>query len=191
MKKNKIDSSITLADFVKNTFNTSEELPFTTTVVKYAKNKHTIVPGEVEKNLYFIRSGCVQVSVIDENGDEKILSFSFPNQFCCSLSSLITQQPTEYYLTCITPAVLELIPREQLYIAMEHSILANKIMRHFQETAYLYRLKKQKDLLTKDAKTRYAELIKEEPQIIKSLSVERIAMFLGIHPRSLSRLRKG
>ena len=63
-------------------------------------------------------------------------------------------------------------------------------MRHFQETAYLYRLKKQKDLLTKDAQTRYLELIKEEPNIVKTLSVERIAKFLGIHPRSLSRLRK-
>lgn len=168
----------------------SEKVPFETRVVTFKKKTHTIEPGQIERHIYFIRSGIVQVSATDENGDEKILSFSFPGSLVCSLSSLITQLPTEYYLTCVTDCELEVINRTDLYSAMEHSVLANKIMRHFFEQAYLFRLKKQKDFLTKSAQARYEELLKEEPELVKLLSVTTLAKYLGIHSRSLSRLRK-
>ena len=184
-------TDFTLQKFIESEFNTKEKLPFKTSIIKLKKKTDTIVPGKIEKNVYFIRSGIMQVSILDDLGDEKILSFSFPNSLCNSISSFVTQKPTEYTLTCVTDCVLEVISRDDLYNAMEHSILANKFMRYYLELAYIYRLKKQKDLLTKSAATRYNELLKEEPELLKLLPIATIAKYLGIHSRSLSRLRGG
>lgn len=183
-------SVFSLKHFIKNEFKTDEELPFSTSIDNYPKGAVLITKGQTEKNLFFIRSGIVEATVVDEEGDEKIVYIAFANEFMCSLSSFITQKPTDYTLTCLTNCVLEKVGRDVIYDALEHSIITNKVLRYYVEIAYLDRLRKQKDLLTKPALKRYLELLEGEPEIVKQLTVKKMANYLGIHPRSLSRIRK-
>jgi len=44
--------------------------------------------------------------------------------------------------------------------------------------------------LTKSAQERYDELLSKRPDLIRLVPVNKIAKYLGIHPESLSRLRK-
>lgn len=186
----KESSDYTLDAFIKDKLNSNEALPFSTTIEKFSKGSELIQKGQVEKYIYFIRSGIVEATVVDGEGDEKIVYIAFPNEFMCSLSSFITQNPTEYTITCLSDCVLEKVARDVFYEALENSLLVNKLLRYYVESAYLDRLKKQKDLLTKTALTRYLDLLEEEPAIIQQLTVKKVANYLGIHPRSLSRLRK-
>jgi CRP-like cAMP-binding protein len=188
--KNKKENTKNLEKFIQEQFQTKETLPFETFIRKYKKNTILLSPGEVEKNIYFISSGIVQSSILTTAKQEKIFGIAFPQQFFCSLRSFITQKPTDLTFTCITDCVLEVIPRDSFNQALENSMLANKFMKYFYEYIYLMRANREKDILTLTGSERYLKLIKEQPEIAKKFSVDKIAKYLGIHPRSLSRLRK-
>lgn len=49
---------------------------------------------------------------------------------------------------------------------------------------------REKDFLTKSAEQRYQALIAQRPDLIAQVPVHKIAKYLGIHPESLSRIRK-
>ena len=58
------------------------------------------------------------------------------------------------------------------------------------EQAYLRKVQREKDFLTKTAEERYNDLLKTHPDYIIQIPVNKIARYLGIHPESLSRIRK-
>lgn len=70
------------------------------------------------------------------------------------------------------------------------SLPASKLYIQSIENAYLERVKKEKSLFTLTAEERYNKLIETRPDIIKLIPIYRIAKYLGIHPDSLSRIRR-
>jgi hypothetical protein len=74
--------------------------------------------------------------------------------------------------------------------AYRSSLIANKIGRVLTEHIYMHKTKCEKDFLTKSAQERYAALIFTRPDILKLVPVNKIAKYLGVHPESLSRIRK-
>jgi CRP-like cAMP-binding protein len=180
----------TLEKLVQELFHTNEVLPFETSIQTFPKGSVLLLPGQIENNIYYVHSGIVQSSILASSKQEKIYGFAFPGQLFNSLASFMSQQPTDLTFTCITDCTLECIPRESFNKALEHSILANKFMKYFYEYIYLFRVNKEREMLTLSGAERYSKLMKNHPEIIKLLPVGKIAKYLGIHPRSLSRLRK-
>jgi CRP-like cAMP-binding protein len=175
---------------LKNDLGIAEELPFQTTVNVYPKGHNMISPGEVEKRLNFLISGIVETRIIGINGNEKITEFFFPNSFFCSLSSFLNQKPTDVYMTCLTDCVIESISYNDYFNALETSLVVNIFGRKIAENSYLLRIKREKDMLTKSAGERYLELMKKRPEVMQQIALSKIALYLGIHPRSLSRIRR-
>ena len=58
------------------------------------------------------------------------------------------------------------------------------------EQLYLRKVKREKDFLNKSVEERYADLLARQPLLIQHLAVDKIARYLGIHPNSLSRIRR-
>jgi CRP-like cAMP-binding protein len=166
------------------------DLPFPVSDKSFAKNDIISDYSIVEKMVYFLESGIVQISLPHQNGEIRILDFFFSNSFFCSYSSLLKQQPSDVQLTAITDCKVKTIHYADLKKAYESSILANKIGRLEAEKFYLKRVKREKDFLTKSAEERYKDIMSENPEFINQISVNKIARYLGIHPESLSRIRK-
>jgi CRP-like cAMP-binding protein len=167
-----------------------DSLPFATAVNVYPKGYNIIKPGDVEKRINFLISGIVETRIIGINGNEKITEFFFPNNFFCSLSSFLSQKPTDVYMTCLTDYVIESISYNDYQSALQTSLVVNKLGRKIAETSYLLRIKREKDMLTKTAGERYVELMKKRPEVMQQIALSKIALYLGIHPRSLSRIRR-
>lgn len=177
--------------FMKKYFGwTKKELPFTTVVKVYPKGYCLISPGEMEKNLHFLVSGIVETVIVAKNGDEKILDLFFPNMVLCSMSSLISKKPTAFYMRCLTECIIESVSFKEYNLAQKKSLILNRISIKVLEQFYLFRIKREKDILTKNASERYLDLIKNRPDLIQQISLEKIANYLWVHPRSLSRIRR-
>lgn len=164
-------------------------LPFNTTNAQI--NKGTIITkyGEIEDQVYFLISGIIEIGLLQKD-EEKILDFFFPNSFFSSYASFISRTPSDVQITALTMCTVEMIQLKDLLDAYKTSLLANKIGRVETERLYLRRVKREKDLLTKTAEERYLELLESQPYLISQLPVNKIARYLGIHPESLSRIRK-
>ena len=58
------------------------------------------------------------------------------------------------------------------------------------ERAYMRKAQREKDLLSKTAEERYADLLSTRGEYVAQIPVNKLAKYLGIHPESLSRIRK-
>jgi CRP-like cAMP-binding protein len=165
------------------------ELPFKLTEQGFSAGKIITDYDQVETNAYFLKSGMVQISMV-YNGDERILDFVFENNFFGAYTSLLTNRPSDVQLTTLTKTSVEIIDYNDLKNAYKTSLLANQLGRYVTERLYINNTKREKDFLTKNAEQRYRELLDKRPDIISSIPVNKIAKYLGIHPESLSRIRK-
>lgn len=145
--------------------------------------------GQVERRVFFINSGLVESATLSD-GEEKIIEFFFENNFVNSYTSYLKQEPSDCRLTALLDCEMEVIYYHDMQKAYETSLLANKIGRVFTERIYTVKTQREKDFLTKSASERYADLIASRPEILQVVPVKKIAQYLGMHPESLSRIRK-
>lgn len=156
---------------------------------KYEKGTILCAIGQVEQHSYFLVSGIIEAGMIVKK-EEKIIEFFFPNDFVASFSSILTKNPSDVYLTCLTDCVVHVISFDKIRNDSKKSSAASQFYIQCLENIYLQRVKKEKALISQSAEERYLNLIKNRPEVAKQIPVNRIAKYLAIHPDSLSRIRK-
>lgn len=164
-------------------------LPYPVQKVEFKKGEVITGYGEIEGCIYFLNSGIVEMS-IKSYVSEKMIDFFFENEMFTSLTSFLTQQPSDVEMTALTDCFAEKITYNDLMTAYKTSFHANKLARIVIEGAYLHKAQREKDFLAKTAEERYNEMFQTHSQYISNIPVNKIARYLGIHPESLSRIRK-
>ena len=166
-----------------------ESLPFRVHRKSFKKNETVTGMGQTEGKVYFVISGIAEIDIFKE-GDNRIIDFYFPGSFFCALTSFLLQKPSEAEIIALTDLEVEYLDNHDVQKAYRSSLLANQLGRHLIEQAYLVKFQREKDFLTKTAEVRYLEMMKTRPELLKLIPVHKIAEYLGIHPESLSRIRK-
>jgi len=168
---------------------TQEALPFS--LHKYVIKKGTVLTDyeSIEKRIYFINSGIIELT-IENQTSEKILDFFFPNEAVTCLTSFLLQTPSYVKMTALTDCEIEYFDRDEIYSNYPKSLEVNKLGRILAEQAYLRKAKREMELLSKTAEETYLQLIEQHSQYIQQIPVNKLAKFLGIHPESLSRIRR-
>lgn len=182
-------SFLELYNSVLNTNATSESLPYPVHQIHFKKGDFITRYGQVEESLYFINSGVAEMT-IRSYMTEKIIDFFFANEMFNSFTSFLTQNPSDVQLKALTDCEMEVIAHADLLRAYETSPEANKLSRILLEQIYLRKAKREKDLLVRTAEERYAEMFRTHSLYIAQIPVNKIAKYLGIHPESLSRIRR-
>jgi CRP-like cAMP-binding protein len=167
----------------------NDEIPFKITEKEIEAGQIITNYDAIETKVYYLKSGIVQVSLL-YNDDERILDFFFENCFLNSYTSFLTKQPSDVQLIALTKVELDVIDDADIQNAYKTSLLANQLGRLVTERLFINNTKREKDLLTKTAEQRYKELLQNRPDIVSLISINKIAKYLGIHPESLSRIRK-
>lgn len=145
--------------------------------------------GDVQSSLFFLNDGIVEMT-IKSFVTEKIIDFFFVGDLFTAMTSFLTQQPSDVQIKALTDCQLEVITYIDLQHAYDTSPDANKFARIMLEQAYLQKAKREKEFLTKTAEERYTEMFATHKQYISQIPVNKIAKYLGIHPESLSRIRR-
>ncbi|WP_420603519.1 Crp/Fnr family transcriptional regulator [Flagellimonas sp.] len=174
---------------VLNTSFTYEDLPFPLKTIRVEKGTCLTTYGQVEDSLYFMNKGIVEMT-IKSYMTEKIIDFFFEAELFCGYTSFLDQLPTDVQITTLMDCEIEVLKREDLLPAYEFSLEANKFGRVCTEQGYIRKSNREKDLLTKTAEERYAEMFRTHSDYISFIPVNKVAKYLGIHPESLSRIRK-
>jgi len=184
---------MTILEFVninlKTDFKDDNELPFKLTKKTFKKGDVLTSYGQIERSAYFLISGLIEITVLKDI-DEKIIEFFLPGCFFCSYTSFLSQQPSDVQVSALSDCDVEVIDYVELQKAYKTSLVANQIGRLATESIFIISTKREKDFLTKSAQERYDELLSKRPDLIRLVPVNKIAKYLGIHPESLSRLRK-
>ncbi len=167
----------------------NEGLPYPVSKKYFKKGELITKYGQVEEAVYFLNSGIIEMTV-KSYVSEKVIDFFFDNEMFTSLTSFLTQMPSDVQMKALTDCEAEIIYYKDLQHAYQSSIHANQFGRILIEFAYIKKAKREKDFLSKTAEERYAEMFQSHKQYISKIPVNKIAKYLGIHPESLSRIRK-
>lgn len=174
---------------LRSSVSSYDELPYPVQKVNFKKGSIISPYGEVEHHVYFINSGIVELT-IRSYVSEKVIDFFFENEMVAALTSFLTQQPADVQVTALVDCEMEMITHQDLMTAYTTSIEANILGRIIMEHSYIRKSNREKDLLTKTAEERYSEMFQNRAQYISNIPVNKIAKYLGVHPESLSRIRK-
>jgi CRP-like cAMP-binding protein len=184
---------MTILEFIninlKTDFKDNSELPFNVTKKTFKKGDVVTSYGQIERGAYFLISGLIEITVLKDI-EEKIVEFFLPGCFFGSYTSFLSQQPSDVQVSALSDCEAEVIDYDELQKAYQTSLIANQLGRLATESIFIISTKREKDFLTKSAQERYDELLSKRPDLIRLVPVHKIARYLGIHPESLSRLRK-
>lgn len=175
---------------VDTSYTPGDPLPFPVEEISLSKNTILTDYGHVERKAYFLLKGIAKISMIRQDGEERVLEFFFPGQFFSAYSSFLTQKPSDVQVKVLTEASMQVLTHEDMQKAYSHSLLANKLGRMAAEFYYIRKTQREKDFLTKSASERYLDLLHGRPELVQQIPIQMIAKYLGVTAESLSRIRK-
>jgi CRP-like cAMP-binding protein len=144
--------------------------------------------GEIAQNLYFIKDGCLRIW-FNNSGKDITIQFFFEGQAVASIESFFTQEQSLFNLESIEKTKLVYISKKHFDILLEHYPELQKgfqriLLKRLTNYANLFLLR-----IKDNPNKRYADLIQNNPEILKRVPQHYIASYLGITPISLSRIR--
>jgi CRP/FNR family transcriptional regulator, anaerobic regulatory protein len=157
--------------------------------VQLGKDEHLLKEGQVCDFVAFVLKGSLLYYKFSVDGDEKATDFAFENDWVTNMISRLLSMPASIFIKAIEPTDLHLIRHSVLEELYQKVPKLERWGRILAERTLLYFVQQSVDLQTLPAKERYASLLKRNPQIIQKVPLYHIANYLGIAPKSLSRIR--
>ncbi len=156
---------------------------------KIKKGDFLTSQGQVENFIYFLNEGATRNYFI-RDGKDFTIDFHFAGDFVTGYYSLITREPSEMFIEALLDieAVAISYPSLNAFYTKHHN--GDKLGRLIAEYQYVKRIRKEMELLSQTAEQRYVTLMQRNPALIRDVSVKHLSSYLGIHPESLSRIRK-
>lgn len=154
----------------------------------YQKRELILRPGRFCDRIWFISSGMVRKYYLLD-GREITTWIHTENEILTSLNSYFHQEASDEYLEASEPVKLVSISRENsVYLAENPSVLQFTTLMMGEHFARLDANSREFSQL--DARSKYNFLRKTAPEMMKRASLGHIASIMGIHPSTLSRLRR-
>lgn len=146
-------------------------------------------PGEVCRHVYFVVSGCVQVFVTDQNGDESTREFYLGDQWVTDIFGFRNQVPSTEYIRCVEPSTFLRIHFDQFEKLSREIPPFAMIYQQILELSYNNTVFRVNTLTSLNALDRIKWLRENKPKIMARLSSKLIASYLGISPETMTRLK--
>jgi CRP-like cAMP-binding protein len=144
--------------------------------------------GDVSRNAYFIREGCLRLW-FNNKGKDVTFQFFFENEAVSSVESFRSGEPSLFSIESVEPTTVYVISKKNF----EEIFVANPVYAAIVQAALVKRMSHYSRLFMSYIKNtpeeRYHELLKTSPHIIKRIPQHYIASYLGITSVSLSRIR--
>ncbi|PUZ29945.1 cAMP-binding domain of CRP or a regulatory subunit of cAMP-dependent protein kinases [Chitinophaga costaii] len=156
---------------------------------EFKKEEYLCTEGEVEHYIYFIRSGLARAYFLKE-GREYTLDFFFAHDFATAFTSFLEQRPAAIYLQALENTLTWKIHHDDLHKLYHSSAAAERIGRVIAEQQFMRRSRKELAWLSLTARERYLRLLASHQDMVSRISVKHLSSYLGIHPESLSRIRR-
>lgn len=153
------------------------------------RNDYLISRGEIERNIYYVKSGTLRV-VMEDQDEEHTIRFGYPGTLFTALDSFLTGKPTLYSIQAIKKCELlamnrqafkELLKENEDYAAFYYTLL---------EQLVVQQMERETDLLTSSPAERYRRVLQRSPNLFQVIPNKYIASYLRMTPETLSRLKK-
>lgn len=153
----------------------------------FKKGELIIVPGQVQRELYWVKSG-VQMSYFDSHDKIHVSAFTYFPGFCVLPDSFLFQTPSKYFLTCLTDSELEYITYHELQRLFDQSQSIERLFRKATEAILIGVIDRHTELHSMTIEERFKTFCRRSPHLLQPVPHKYIASYLGINPTNFSKL---
>ncbi|MEM1336647.1 MAG: cyclic nucleotide-binding domain-containing protein [Bacteroidota bacterium] len=154
------------------------------------RNEFLKVAGTVETNVFYVLTGSLKISIINDDNEEHIIRLGYKNNIITALDSFISENPSELYIQAIKKTELKAISKRK-YLNFIHQNTENKKLWDIAlEHLILQLIEREKDILTTSPKSRYQRVFRRSPQLFQEIPDKYIASYLRMSPETFSRIKK-
>jgi len=154
------------------------------------KNEYFLEEGQICSFIGFVNQGVLIYFKIADNGDEVTTDFAFEGDWVTNNLSRLNNVPSIINIKAIETSELLIIKQQQLSGLYTMIPQIERLGRILMEQAFLKIVAQSIDFQLLTAKERYENLLQKFPEIFQKVQLYHIANYLGIAPKSLSRIRK-
>ncbi|MCE2573652.1 Crp/Fnr family transcriptional regulator [Motilimonas eburnea] len=158
-------------------------------IVQLDAGAHLFRQGELEDALYWVNQGLFKAYYLQPDGKELVKSFIAEQNMITNLSAVVGRQACTFSLVALEPAELAKVRFDTLF---EHTLNDLELSRFMLDALIQLAQKKERreyEFLCLDATTRYLQLKAERPDLLRRVTQNDIARYLGITPVALSRIK--
>jgi CRP/FNR family transcriptional regulator, anaerobic regulatory protein len=156
-----------------------------------SKNSFFLQEGQVCNSIAFVNQGLLIYYKLLGNGKESTTDFAFTGDWVTDNQSRLNGSPSFINIKAIEDTELFVISSENLTRGYHLIPKLERLGRILIEKAFVKIAQQSIDLQTLSASERYEKMLHEYPGIFQKVPLYHIANYLGIAPKSLSRIRKG
>ena len=146
--------------------------------------------GDENRNFYLIHSGLLKAYYQAEDGKENIKSFLTEGDTIGSIKGFRGDNGCSFNLVCREDSRLTAIDFDEIQSQAKMDVeLANEMI----EFLLRFAMKKETreyELLCLEPEARYRRLLDIQPNLFERITQNEIALFLGVTPVGLSRIKK-
>jgi len=153
------------------------------------KNDFFLEEGQICNNIGLINLGTMIYFKTMDNGNEITTDFAFDGDWITDNLSRLNNTPSLINIKAIETCELWVIKQQDLSDLYTKIPKIERLGRILIEQAYLKIVQQSIGLQVLSAKERYINLLKKFPVIFQRVPLYHIANYLGIAPKSLSRIR--
>lgn len=160
-------------------------------VIKLKKKENLIRVGDNVSEGYVVLSGLLRMFYTDSNGKEYIKAFRVAFDSASPYGELIQEVPSRITIAAIEDSeVFAFSWKEFMRLSLNHPTWEKISLNYFRDH-FLFKEKREFELLTYDATQRFNSFLEEFPGLIDRVPQKEIASYLGINPVTLSRIITG
>lgn len=160
------------------------------TVQKLAKNELFLEEGAICDYIGFVNYGVLIYYKQKDNGDDITIDFSFEEDWVTVNQSRLNNSESLINIKAIETTELFVITQQNLSDLYIRIPKLERLGRILMEQSFLKIAQQSIDLQLLSATDRYKRLVCNYPKILHRVPLHHIANYLGIAPKSLSRIRK-
>jgi len=153
----------------------------------FRKGDYITVPGQIQRELYFVRSG-VQMSFFAADHKDHVIAFTYPPNLCAIPESFMFQAPSRYYLTSLTDSQLDYLTFDELQRLFDRFPSIERLFRRMTEAVLAGIINRHLDLHSLTIEERYKAFCRRNPQLLQLIPHKYIASYLSIDPTNFSKL---
>jgi CRP-like cAMP-binding protein len=153
----------------------------------FKKGDFIIQPGQIQKELYFVKTG-VQMSYFESEKKINVIAFTYPPNLCAIPESFSFQKPSQYFLTCLSDSEMDYLTFQDLQLLFDLSPKIERLFRKMTETVLAGVLNRHMELHTKTIEERFRAFCSRSPHLLQLVPHKYISSYLGIDATNFSKL---
>lgn len=166
-----------------------QELLLNSEIATYDKNSHLVMTGDEVHFALYLFDGIVRYYVVTEDGQEVTKAFYMDSFLIGSFDVTFNNIPSKFSVQALSSVRVLKIPLNNIRNLIEKSHNFCKVYNAFIVSVFVFKEKREIELLSTTARERMAKFNEEFPQIANEISNITLASYLGITPVQLSRIK--